>query len=985
MKILRIKLTNLNSLRGAHEVDFQAAPLAGAGLFAITGPTGAGKSTLLDAITLALYGRAARYGSTPSPEDMMSRHCGDCSAEVEFRIPSGTYRAEWQLRRAHGKAGGKVQGAKRYVYDAQGNTLAQNVQETERLIEELIGLDYGRFLRSALLAQGDFAQFLKARPDDRAALLESLTGTAIYSELGTLAHTEAGRRENELRTREASLQNIPLLPEEERARLAAAIPPAEAAIAQVKLDLQETSERLHQAANLAAALEQERKAVSQQQMLAVERAAAAPDLQRLAQHRLTLPFQDDLAKVEAASAVVSSARQLLDQARREELGARHNARLGQAGFLHKLTEETANTQKARALASAKIQQATERKALAEAWLQAHAADASLPAGLPDLVALLVGLKGSHRDLAREWTQLRSLVAGLGEEDGGGWPMVAPELGLSESQELLETRLARARDKVQKAITARQAAEAEWRLREDHLKQTRLVASLEEQRADLRPGEACPLCGALEHPYTKGVTLTFPFESLEARVTEAKAKHRQCDIAVTERTQLQREVEAAAKRFLQVLNDHRQAEQAATGKLAEFALARPPAGTEDALKTSLQQRATEYTRQANAASQAERDQVAAQAELERHLALLTTLMEKVTALEAATEAEAGEPTETEPLPPPPRWPNLAAAENEWNTTRGRLTTARANLGHRQADAEREVRVYAEHTARLAEALVGSTFASLESIKSARLTRSEAQRLEAREAGLQERQQQTAAELKAAQTAISEWRQKAAPEAAAVEELKSRQAALQSRHDQTIRDLSTWRNQLQQDEANRRKVAEKQKELESERQRLVVWTQLRGLIGSHDGRTFRRYAQSVSLDVLIHYANRQLRRLNDRYQLRRRPGDELELEIADLHQAGAVRPMASLSGGESFLASLALALGLSDIAGRKVRIESLFIDEGFGTLDSDTLDVAISALETLRQDNKTVGVISHVDLLKERIATQIIVEKQSGGTSTVRVVS
>ena len=94
------------------------------------------------------------------------------------------------------------------------------------------------------------------------------------------------------------------------------------------------------------------------------------------------------------------------------------------------------------------------------------------------------------------------------------------------------------------------------------------------------------------------------------------------------------------------------------------------------------------------------------------------------------------------------------------------------------------------------------------------------------------------------------------------------------------------------------------------------------------------------------------------------------------------MASLSGGESFLASLALALGLSDIAGRKVRIESLFIDEGFGSLDSDTLDVAISALETLRQDSKTVGVISHVDLLKERIAAQILVEKQSGGTSMLR---
>jgi exonuclease SbcC len=116
-----------------------------------------------------------------------------------------------------------------------------------------------------------------------------------------------------------------------------------------------------------------------------------------------------------------------------------------------------------------------------------------------------------------------------------------------------------------------------------------------------------------------------------------------------------------------------------------------------------------------------------------------------------------------------------------------------------------------------------------------------------------------------------------------------------------------------------------------------------------------------------------------------GEELELEIEDLYQAGATRPMASLSGGESFLASLALALGLADLAGRNVRIDSLFIDEGFGSLDADTLDLAISALETLRQDSKTVGIISHVDLLKERISTQIVIEKQPGGTSVIRLTS
>jgi len=194
MKVLRIKLKNLNSLRGFHEVDFERDPLAGAGLFAITGPTGAGKSTLLDAITLALYGKAARYGPIPSPEDMMSRHCGECMAEVQFQVPSGTYRAEWQLHRARGKADGQSPGPKTLRYDLAGQPVTQNVRETEAKIEELVGLDYPRFLRSALLAQGEFAQFLKAKPDERAELLESLTGTSIYSELGALAHTETVRR-----------------------------------------------------------------------------------------------------------------------------------------------------------------------------------------------------------------------------------------------------------------------------------------------------------------------------------------------------------------------------------------------------------------------------------------------------------------------------------------------------------------------------------------------------------------------------------------------------------------------------------------------------------------------------------------------------------------------------------------------------------------------------------------------------------------------
>jgi exonuclease SbcC len=116
-----------------------------------------------------------------------------------------------------------------------------------------------------------------------------------------------------------------------------------------------------------------------------------------------------------------------------------------------------------------------------------------------------------------------------------------------------------------------------------------------------------------------------------------------------------------------------------------------------------------------------------------------------------------------------------------------------------------------------------------------------------------------------------------------------------------------------------------------------------------------------------------------------GDELDLRIVDLYQANVDRPMESLSGGESFLASLALALGLSELASRHHPIDSLFIDEGFGTLDSETLEVALSALENLRAGGKTIGLISHVDLLKERLSTQVRVVRGAGGTSRIEVVA
>ncbi|MCP4595807.1 SbcC/MukB-like Walker B domain-containing protein [Neptuniibacter sp.] len=153
-------------------------------------------------------------------------------------------------------------------------------------------------------------------------------------------------------------------------------------------------------------------------------------------------------------------------------------------------------------------------------------------------------------------------------------------------------------------------------------------------------------------------------------------------------------------------------------------------------------------------------------------------------------------------------------------------------------------------------------------------------------------------------------------------------------------------------------------------------LHSLIGSQRGDKFRRFAQGLTLDHLVYLANRQLDRLHGRYQLQRKVSEALELQVMDTWQADTVRDTKTLSGGESFLVSLALALALSDLVSQKTSIDSLFLDEGFGTLDSETLDLALDALDNLNASGKMIGVISHIEAMKERIPVQIKVKKMNG---------
>ena len=215
----------------------------------------------------------------------------------------------------------------------------------------------------------------------------------------------------------------------------------------------------------------------------------------------------------------------------------------------------------------------------------------------------------------------------------------------------------------------------------------------------------------------------------------------------------------------------------------------------------------------------------------------------------------------------------------------------------------------------------------------------------------------------------------------DQLKQQLNTLQIKEVESHNELITKKSLLQSDQSNltkQLKLATQQKDFKETAEQ---WDLLNKLIGQADGSKFRKFAQGLTLDNLVLLANREMANLDQRYQLKRNTEEELALQVIDCWQANSVRDVKTLSGGESFLVSLGLALALSNLVSHKTQIESLFLDEGFGTLDENTLAMALDALERLNSTGKLIGIISHVDALKERINHQIYVHKKAGAGYSV----
>lgn len=326
--------------------------------------------------------------------------------------------------------------------------------------------------------------------------------------------------------------------------------------------------------------------------------------------------------------------------------------------------------------------------------------------------------------------------------------------------------------------------------------------------------------------------------------------------------------------------------------------------------------------------------------------------------------------------------LNQARQDATQAREQLAMVRQQLDSQTEQLSQSKLTVLELESSLLNGLEIAGFDSLEALRSAILPTGEAEQIEREVEQIKHKEVAVAQEVKSATEAfeaIVAMQLTTENEQALTEKIAKLEVEIQELQ-QLIGALS---QQLKDNDARKNEVENILQQIENQKTTYNRWAAVQDLIGSHDGTKFRKFAQGLTLQKLVQLANVHLENLYGRYFVTKRPGEDLELDIVDTFQADNMRSMMTLSGGESFLVSLALALGLSDLAGRNANIRSLFIDEGFGTLDDQTLDLAICTLENLQSKGKTIGIISHVKELKERIPTQVRVLKKGGGMSVVEI--
>ncbi|ARM31155.1 AAA family ATPase [Prosthecochloris sp. HL-130-GSB] len=1072
MKILELRCKNLNSLYGEWVIDFTDPEYVANGIFALTGPTGAGKSTILDAICLALYGATPRLGKiTKAGNEIMSRQTGECYAEVLFESQAGRFRCHWEQRRARKRAEGKLQDQEHQIADADTGRLIETKKSlVGKVIEEKTGMDFDRFTRSILLAQGAFDTFLKADDEQKSRILEQISGTGIYSEISRRVHERQRDERDKLNLLQAETSGIAILAPEQETQMQQELEEKQKQEEGIVAASAETSRKMAWLTSIAE-LEKEIDALKEDEAelqrkidafrperSLLDMAVKAASLDGIyatltafrtdqAGDRAALNNEEaELAGMETAAITAATsleAAEMLTRTKKEELTTAapllQNIRAldqNNAGLAEAIEERSeacardeAAIEKMKVARAKELEKRTEAEylmAAAESYLQMNAGDEWLIGGLAGIEEQFANLLAIQGDIVKKEADLKT--ADTAVTTASQRLETASRHCFLKKQELEEARtnLQQGRNALSELLEGRLLRE--YRTEKDALLREmayiRKIEELEDYRSRLEDGRPCPLCGSTQHPFAKGSVpgpdeIELKIESMTrliARAEEQETAIMQLEDAervardtlndsekleidaINNKKAAETTLEALMETLTKLRSSFDELKLAITHKLEPLGYTIDFADPESAIRI-LKSNIETWQEQARAKSELEKQIAAIDSEMKRLDALMAAqaraLGEKQENLERLKKEHATGTGERKALygdkcpDDEERRLHTAVSDAEeaeknarnLNTAlQQKLTTAKthvASLVRRIGQREPELK---RAETDFAAALVAAGFADEAVFLGARLTTEEREALSSRAKELDDAQTELKARQKDRQTRLSTEVSRKLTGKTHLE----LEAQLEEYEDslKVLRDaIAGLKHQLSENRAAKERVKEKQSAIVAQQKECQRWDKLHVLIGSSDGKKYRTFAQGLTFELMVSHANRQLEKMTDRYLLVRDEQIPLELNVVDTYQAGEIRSTRNLSGGESFIVSLSLALGLSKMASRKVRVDSLFLDEGFGTLDEDALETALEALSGLQQDGKLIGVISHVSALKERIGTQIDVIPVSGGRSSL----
>ena len=932
MRPLRLTLSAFGPYAAETTLDLEK--LGKGGLYLITGDTGAGKTTLFDAITYALYD----HSSSGIREGCMLRckYADDKTptfVELEFEVHGVRYTVrrnpEYQRPKARGEGmtTEKADATLTYPDDRPPVTKAKDVTAA---VQEIIGLDYNQFSQIVLIAQGQFTKLLNASTEERSRIFRKLFRTQRYAQLQERLQAEASALNQQRTAQNAKLDSLlgglQFSPED---------PDAEALRALCAQTVPETALALLDAltARQAAALEEAGAALhtTEAQLDTVQQQlGAAAQAQRLAQ------------QLAARQAELAAAKPALDAARAE--ADRH---AGDAAQLDALTAQVTQAQSALAAYDALdtlCRQQTEAQDAARlAAAQAHKRRTQLDS----LNAALAAAETELAALADADTRLLALQNRSAQLTQRGEALAKLEQRLADCQ-----RQAKTAHKAQESYRTAAAAQDEARARRDALERAFLDAQAGLLAESLTEGAPCPVCGSTHHPARALLPHTAPtqaqVEAARQAAAEADRQAQNASAAAQSALAAANEAKTSLRRDAETLLPERFTAPEGTVPLT-FALMTNVLAEESAALQTAQADCAAQCRQAEAdcrrKAQLEADR---QAKTRQRPALEQAAAEadrSAAAQNASADALEGQIAERRAALPYPRRADAQAALDKLEADRSTLRTG-------MDTAQRKLK-QAEQTVAAAEAAVEALTAQ-------------------QTAAQKELPARSAEELTAQQTALT----------AARESLRSREKQLSA---QLLPNRKTA--------AQYRAAAEARQTLESRWQWVsALAATAGGTLTSKQKIRLEAYIQMNYLDRILRYANTRLMQMTaGQYELERigaenqRSQSGLDLGVID-HYNGTRRSVKTLSGGESFKASLALALGLSDevqSSAGGIRLDTLFLDEGFGSLDEESLELAIRVLSGLTEGDRLVGIISHVGALKDRIDRQVVVHKARTGGSTVEL--